>query len=480
MGRLKDGVTLEQADAALQTAWPAIMEATTSRNLPAERRAMFLGRKTALEPGRTGFSRVRNQFGEPLWLLMALVALLLVDCLRERGEPAAGARRRAAKGDRDQAGDRREPRARLPPTGDGSARPHALPARRVGLLLASWSGSALVASMRTSASRLSLDTSTGWRTLGFTLALAVAVSILSALLPALGATRRDVTGGLKDSGQPGASLFRRWSASKVLVAVQVALALVLLAGAAVFGRSLGARARAGIRHRERSAAGRHRRMPSPAGLDGAALDQFHAQLLDRLRAVPGVEAAALAWKPPISYPGGSWTQSIAVDGGPVTLSDTPSVYFNSVSPGYFATVGHGAPARPRPLGPGHRRVAARHRRQRGARAALLPRAGSDRPSHQHRHDAPSCRTSRSSASCRTRSTGRCRSPRAASPTSPSVQHAVLRSGSNRNLVAVARVDVPGARRPPRSCSRPRISTAASRSASRPSATAFANRRSTNG
>ena len=78
-----------------------------------------------------------------------------------------------------------------------------------------------------------------------------------------------------------------------------------------------ARAGAGIRTRQRAAARRHDRCRRPPASREPALDQFHAQLLERIRAVPGVEAAALAWKPPISYPGGAWTQSIAVDGGPV-------------------------------------------------------------------------------------------------------------------------------------------------------------------
>src|SRR6185436_10383922 len=77
MGRLKDGVSHSQAQAALQVAWPGVLEATTQPGMPGDRRAMYLSRTTSLEPGRTGFSRVRNRFAEPLWLLMALVALLL-------------------------------------------------------------------------------------------------------------------------------------------------------------------------------------------------------------------------------------------------------------------------------------------------------------------------------------------------------------------------------------------------------------------
>ena len=46
--------------------------------MPADRRAVYLGRTTSLESGRAGYSRIRNQFEEPLWILLGLVALLLV------------------------------------------------------------------------------------------------------------------------------------------------------------------------------------------------------------------------------------------------------------------------------------------------------------------------------------------------------------------------------------------------------------------
>ena len=78
MGRVKDGMSLAQADAALQAAWPSIMESITSQSMSPQRRAVFLGRRTALEPGRTGFSRVRNQFGDPLTVLIGLVGLVLI------------------------------------------------------------------------------------------------------------------------------------------------------------------------------------------------------------------------------------------------------------------------------------------------------------------------------------------------------------------------------------------------------------------
>jgi predicted permease len=379
---------------------------------------------------------VRNQFGEPLQLLMALVGLLLLIACASVANLllARGVARRKEIAIRLSIG---ASRARVFRQLVTEALVLTFTGAAIGLLLAYWSASAIVASLTTTASRLALDTSPGWRTVIFAIALAIAVSLVSAFLPSLGATRGDVTNGLKDGGHDGRGLFRRWSAAKVLVAVQVALALVLLAGAAVFGRSLSRVLAEGT-----GLDGERLIVVLPdglaAGLEGPALDLFHAQLADRVRAVPGVDAAALAWKPPISYPGGSWTQNIAVDGGPVTLSDPPSVFFNSVAPGYFATVG----------------MALRRGRDLSAQdTAASPRVavvnealarqyfpGQDPIGHRISIDrTPGLQNVEIVGVVQDAKYRMLQEPTRSIAYLSSDQHAPLRSGSNRNLVVVARV-----------------------------------------
>jgi putative ABC transport system permease protein len=335
MARLEDGVSHAQAEAALQSIWPQVMEVTTRPGMPADRRALYLGRKTWLEDGRTGFSPVRIQFGDPLKVLMGLVALLLAIACASVANLllARGIARRKEIAVRLAIGARRARVFRQLVT---ESLVLTLGGAAIGLVLASWAGGLLVSFLTTSRDRLALDTGPGWRTIAFSVALAVIVSIVSALLPAAQASRGDVTGGLKDSGQAGSGLLRRWSAGKALVALQVALALVLLSGAAVFGHSL-----ARILGQDTGIDARRLLVvfadAAAAGYQGHAQREFDLQVLDRLRALPAVEAGALSWMPPISNTMGNWTQSIMVDG--VAPEEARYVYFNGVSPRYFDTVG---------------------------------------------------------------------------------------------------------------------------------------------
>ena len=336
MARVKDGISLAQAEAAFQAAWPAVLEATTNANMPANRRAMYLGRTTSLQSGRAGFSRVRNRYADPLWLLMVLVGVLLaIAC-------ASVANLLLARG----MARRREIAVRLA-IGAGRTRVFrqllteslvlTLSGAAAGLLLATWAAAFLVSYMQTSRDQLVIDTSPEWRTIGFTLATAVIVSMMSALLPAVHALRRDVHANLKETAGSTAGFLRRWSAGKALVGLQVALAVILVCGAAVFGRSL-----MRVLAQDIGVDAARVLVVAPnagaAGYTGAAQTNFDLAVLDRLRAAPGVESASVSWFPPISNNNGNWTQSIAIDGGPLQ-NNAPYVYFNGVSPGYFRTVG---------------------------------------------------------------------------------------------------------------------------------------------
>ncbi len=337
MGRLDDGVSLVQANAEFAPVWQAVLEATTDPSMPSDRRTMFLGRKTSLQSARTGFSRVRNQFQEPLWMLFGLVALVLgVSC-------AAASNLLLARG----VARRREIAVRL---AIGATRGRLLRqmlteafvwnclGAGAGLLFGWWGGDLLLRMMVTPAEPIALDVRPDWRVLTFVLMLVVATTTVSALIPALRATRVDAGGELKSHGTIGRGVLRHWSFGKTLVAIQVALTMVLLTGAALFSRSLN-------RIFDQDAGFDRRGLlilstdPLAAGYLGPRLFAFYDTLLDRLRRLPSVEAASLSWYAPISDDDGSWSQTVGIDGAAPQRSAGRLVYFNAISPDYVRAVG---------------------------------------------------------------------------------------------------------------------------------------------
>ena len=338
LGRLRDGLSIREANAGLRSFWPAVLEATTNPGMPADRRAMYLARTTSLEPGRAGYSRVRNTFEEPLWLLLALVSLLLtVACASAANLLLArvvARRREIAVRLAIGAGRWRLVRQLLTEslvwTGLGAA---------AGVVLASWGGAALIAFMRTTEDVIVLDMTVSWRMLAVSIALALATAAICAAIPAWRATGPDPAAGLKGTGDTAPALGRRWSLGKVLVAAQVALAVMLLVGAALFVRSL-------YRVLSRDAGVDRERVlvvapdAEAGGYEDARLAQYSDQALGRLRAIPGVESASLSMYPPISDEDGAWSQNISIDGGELpTMPGQAAVYFNAISPDFFATIG---------------------------------------------------------------------------------------------------------------------------------------------
>ena len=335
MGRLRDGLTVAAADAALQAILPAVLAVTVAPDEPAERRARYLGRQVSLAPGRTGFSRVRNQFAEPLWLLMALVGLLLATATASAANLllARGVARRREIAVRLAIG---ASRSRLVRQMLIEAGVWALLGAAIGLPLATNAGYLLVALMTTREAPIALDLSPDWRVTGSAAGLALITAAACAILPALTATRLS-PGTMLNQRDQISGVRRRWGADALLVILQVAVTTVLLAGAALFVRSLQQvlAQDAGV---EREAVIVLTADAVGAGYGGARLSGYYESLWARLAAVPGVTSASLSWYPPISE-SGSWTQSVSVDGAPLAQIQIPAVYFNAVSPGYFDTVG---------------------------------------------------------------------------------------------------------------------------------------------
>jgi putative ABC transport system permease protein len=331
MARRLPGVTFPRAQGAFQAMWPQVLEATARPGQPAERRARYLATQTSLVPGATGFSRVRNRFEEPLWLLLGLVAVLvLVAC-------GAVAHLLFARGSMRQ----REFAVRLA-MGAGRRRLAmqllieglllSVLASVAGLVTAVWTSGLLVRTLSTAEDPIAIELGLDWRVYGFTAVVAAAMAILFTIVPALKAALLDPGPILKAHARPLDSGARGWKMGQTLVVSQMACSLLLVAGAALFLRSLGTILSIDAGYDRSNLLVVQAEPSRPAPAEGA---DFYRELRERLTTVPGVLSASLSSVVPIHD--GAWTQHMGVDSAEPDDA-TPQVYFNVVSPGYFETM----------------------------------------------------------------------------------------------------------------------------------------------
>ena len=201
-----------------------------------------------------------------------------------------------------------------------------------GILIAQWLSRFLIAFLSTEGEELFVDLTLDWRTLAFTLALAVSACLLFGLAPALRATATS-PGATMKTGSRGISDGReRFAIRRTLVVVQVALSFVLVAGALLFGRSLRnlATLDPGFRTAGVLVADLDTRR---TGVPVEARAALYARIVPRLQGVPGVRDAAQAFIVPVS--GSGWNNQIVVN----NTRMPGNVNLNSVSPGFFRTLG---------------------------------------------------------------------------------------------------------------------------------------------
>jgi predicted permease len=174
------------------------------------------------------------------------------------------------------------------------------------------------------------------RVVGFTALVALGTVLLFALVPALQVTTSNLVTGLRDGG-PGGAAFGRHRLRRGLVAAQVALSITLMVGAGLCVRSLWV---ARVLTPGFSADGVIVGWVDlfAAGYTTEAGRAFYPRLLDRVRALPGVESVSAASRIPLGFIGGSFS-NVTVEGHDPKPDDPASVGVNRVGPDYFRTLG---------------------------------------------------------------------------------------------------------------------------------------------
>jgi predicted permease len=175
------------------------------------------------------------------------------------------------------------------------------------------------------------------RILAFNAAVALIAGLLFGLAPALQSMRLDLWTTLKDTaaaagGTGGAARLR-----KALVTAQVAFSFLLLVGAGLFVKTLINLKSAHTGFRGIDNLVTFQVDPALNGYTQARLQAFYTRALQQIRALPGVQSAAYAIVPLLS--GGEWDSTLGVEGHKAKDGEDMQAYMNSVSPGYWKTMG---------------------------------------------------------------------------------------------------------------------------------------------
>ena len=332
MGRLRPGVSLEQAKAAGTVLLRQAMADERGAEITADDRRSIATANLGLTTGDKGFGQLRGQFSQPLTVLMVMVAVvLLIACANLANLLLA---RAAAR--------RREISIRI---AIGSSRSRvirqllteslllALIGGGVAVAVAWWGSSALFSTVAETNRALRLDLQPDLRTLAFTAAVSFLTALLFGVAPALRATRLDVSSALKESARSAPSGGRLGHA---LVAVQVTLSVVLLIGTGLFTRTL-----YNMKAQDFGYAPEDvilmRVDPISAGYVGDDIGRVCVRLLERIRAIPQVTAATFSENGLFS--GTESGASITIEGfTPASRADS-MVRFDQVGPSYFTNVG---------------------------------------------------------------------------------------------------------------------------------------------
>ena len=207
-----------------------------------------------------------------------------------------------------------------------------------GIAVAYWCRNALVLSFPKPTTGIVIDYSgqLDWRVLTISAAICILATLIFALVPAIQASHVDLSGALKSEAGGVLAGSSRSRLRSALVLVQVSLSFVLLAGTGLLLQSL---------NKMRNASPGFSTDVVTTGVDlfsaGYNLERariFHAQLLDGVRTLPGVESASLTRVIPFTYTPYS-TAPIEVDGYQPPPNEQPTVDYNQVAEEYFTTIG---------------------------------------------------------------------------------------------------------------------------------------------
>ncbi|HEX7174993.1 MAG TPA: ABC transporter permease [Pyrinomonadaceae bacterium] len=207
----------------------------------------------------------------------------------------------------------------------------------LGLVLAVWGLELLLAAIPIEFPfwmKFNLD----WRVLTFTAGVSLLTGVVFGIAPALQASKVDLNETLKEGGRSAAAGAGHGRVRSLLVVAEVALSLVLLIGAGLMMRSFLRLQHVNPGLNPENVLTMTVSLPRAKYKEQEKRPAFFGQLLERTRALPGVEAAGAASNLPLS--GSLWGRSLTVEGRPVlSVGEAPMINYCVITPDYFRSMG---------------------------------------------------------------------------------------------------------------------------------------------
>jgi putative ABC transport system permease protein len=322
VGRLKPGVTLEQAQAEMN-----VIGANLEKQYPDSntRRGVYL------VPYHNDLVR---DYSEALWLILGAVGcVLLIACANVANLLLARATARykeiavrAALG----ASRRRVMRQLLT-----ESLALSLGGGLLGLLLAWWGTAALIRLIPENVPRLA-EINLDSRVFGFTLLISVATGVVFGLAPALQASKVELTEAMKEGSRNAGAGGGRGRLRGALVVSEIAIALVVLIGAGLLLQTFRRLQQVDLGFDMRNILTATVELPDSRYPKPEQATAFYQNLLDRVKALPGVEAVSAIAPQPLS--GDAYVISFDIEGRDIPKGARPSSHFRSISLDYFSAM----------------------------------------------------------------------------------------------------------------------------------------------
>ena len=331
MGRLKPGVSMDQAQAGVNLELRQFLTQEAGSELTEQRQKDIQNTFATLVEGQGGISGLRQIYSTPLHMLMAIVGMvLLIACANVGSLLLSRAASRKAEISLRMALGATRPRiirqllteSMLLATLGGIA----------GVLLAQWGVRVLIGLVAKEAP-LNIRPDAG--VLLFTVGVSIVAGILFGLVPAIQASRVNLSSAIKEKTRTRSG-FMRVSLSSLMVVMQVGLSMVLLTGAGLFARSL-------LKLQNQDVGFDPNNVmllgidPRLAGYKPAELGSLYQQLLNRVGSLPQVRSVSMATYSPMS--GTRRSSSIQVPGYEPQRDDDSVAQDILVGPKYAETLG---------------------------------------------------------------------------------------------------------------------------------------------